>query len=81
MTMRSTVKDVMTTHVAAVRKTATYKDMAAVLREQRVSAFPVIDDDHRVIGVVSESDLLVKRHRARGHRAAPAPRAGQGERS
>jgi CBS domain-containing protein len=50
----------MTKHVAAVRKTATYKDMAATLHEQRVSAFPVIDDDHRVIGVVSESDLLAK---------------------
>jgi CBS-domain-containing membrane protein len=34
--------------------------MAALLREQRVSAFPVIDDDNKVIGVVSESDLLVK---------------------
>jgi CBS-domain-containing membrane protein len=60
MTMSSTVKDVMTTHVAAVWKTASYKDMAFMLREQRVSAFPVIDDDHRVIGVVSESDLLAK---------------------
>src|ERR1700761_3618101 len=58
--MSSTVKDVMTTHVAAVWKTASYKEMAAMLREQRVSAFPVIDDDHRVLGVVSESDLLAK---------------------
>jgi CBS-domain-containing membrane protein len=34
--------------------------MAAMLRERRVSAFPVIDHDNKVIGVVSESDLLVK---------------------
>jgi len=54
------VKDVMSTHVAAVRRHATFKDIAAVLREQRVSAFPVIDDDNRVIGVVSEADLLTK---------------------
>jgi CBS-domain-containing membrane protein len=58
--MSSTVRDVMTTHVAAVRKTASYKAMAAMLHEQRVSAFPVIDDDYRVIGIVSESDLLTK---------------------
>jgi CBS-domain-containing membrane protein len=58
--MNSIVKDVMSTHVMAVRPNAGYKQMAAMLREQRVSAFPVIDDDNKVIGVVSESDLLVK---------------------
>jgi CBS-domain-containing membrane protein len=58
--MSSTVKDVMSTHVMAVRPNAGYKEMAAMLREQRVSAFPVVDDGNKVIGVVSESDLLVK---------------------
>jgi len=55
-----TVKDVMTTRVVAVRKDASFKEMAAMLRKSRVSAFPVIDDAGRVIGVVSEADLLVK---------------------
>jgi CBS-domain-containing membrane protein len=58
--MNSTVKDVMSTHVIAVRRSAGYKEMAAMLRDQRVSAFPVIDDDNKVIGVVSETDLLAK---------------------
>jgi CBS domain-containing protein len=58
--MSSTVKDVMSTHVMAVRPGAGYKEMAAMLHRQRVSAFPVVDEDNRVIGVVSESDLLVK---------------------
>jgi len=58
--MSSTVKDVMSTHVIAVRERAGYKEMAAMLRDQRVSAFPVIDDDNKVIGVVSETDLLAK---------------------
>jgi CBS domain-containing protein len=58
--MNATVKDVMTTHVVAVRLQATYKEMAAKLRELRVSAFPVLDDDNKVIGVVSEADLLTK---------------------
>ena len=58
--MSSTVKDVMSTHVIAVRQSAPYKKMAAMLHEQRVSAFPVLDDDNKVIGVVSESDLLTK---------------------
>jgi CBS domain-containing protein len=58
--MSSTVKDVMSTHVIAVRQSAPYKEVAAMLRDRRVSAFPVIDDDNKVIGVVSESDLLTK---------------------
>jgi CBS domain-containing protein len=59
--MRSiTVKDVMTTTVVAVKKGASYKEMAALLRKYRVSAFPVLDDDQKVIGIVSEADLLVK---------------------
>lgn len=58
--MNSTVKDVMTTHVLWVRRDASYKDMAARLRQFRISAFPVLDDDLKVIGVVSEADLLPK---------------------
>ena len=58
--MNAIVKDVMSTHVIAVRQSAGYKEMAAMLRDQRVSAFPVIDDDNKVIGVVSETDLLAK---------------------
>ena len=30
------------------------------MREYRVSAFPVVDDDGKVIGVVSEADMLAK---------------------
>jgi CBS domain-containing protein len=58
--MNATVKDVMSTHVVAVRKNAPFKEMAARLREHRVSAFPVLDEDNKVIGVVSEADLLAK---------------------
>jgi CBS domain-containing protein len=58
--MSATVRDVMTTRVVAVRKDASFKEMAAMLRSSRVSAFPVVDDAGRVIGVVSEADLLVK---------------------
>jgi CBS domain-containing protein len=50
----------MTRSVVAVRKNASVKEMAAMLRERRISAFPVLDDAGRVIGVVSEGDLLVK---------------------
>ena len=58
--MNATVKDVMTTEVVAVRRGATFKNMAAALRRYRVSALPVIDDEEKVIGVVSEADMLAK---------------------
>jgi len=58
--MNATVKDVMTAEVVAVRRDATFKELAAVLRRYRVSALPVVDDAGRVIGVVSEADLLAK---------------------
>ena len=58
--MELTVKDVMTTRVVAVTKDASFRTMAAALREHRVSAFPVLDDDGKVIGVVSEADMLAK---------------------
>jgi CBS domain-containing protein len=58
--MNTAVKDVMTTRVIWVKKDATFREMATALREYRVSAFPVIDDDRKVIGVVSEADMLTK---------------------
>jgi CBS-domain-containing membrane protein len=69
--MRFTVKDVMSTHVIAARKGASFKEMAEKLREYRVSAFPVIDNDCKVIGVVSEADLLTKEPLTAGTEACP----------
>jgi len=58
--MEPTVKDVMTTRVVSVQRDASFRAMAAALREHRVSAFPVLDKDGKVIGVVSEADMLAK---------------------
>jgi CBS domain-containing protein len=56
----TTVQGVMTTSVVAVREDADFKEMVCAMRSHRISAFPVIDAADRVIGVVSEADLLVK---------------------
>jgi CBS domain-containing protein len=58
--MSQTVKDVMTRRVVAVREDASFKEMADMMRRRRVSGFPVLDRRDRVVGVVSEADLLVK---------------------
>jgi len=74
--MKATVKDVMSTEVVAVRRGASFKEMAASLRQYRISAFPVIDDNRKVIGVVSEADLLAKEALADGLAGIPGAVTG-----
>ena len=57
-TMHAYVRDIMTTSVVAVQARTPYREMTALFRQHRVSGFPVVDDDGRVTGVVSETDLL-----------------------
>jgi CBS domain-containing protein len=56
----TTVREVMTAPVVAVRRHARYAEIADTLRRHGVSAVPVIDARTRVLGVVSEADLLPK---------------------
>jgi CBS domain-containing protein len=55
-----TVKDVMSALPVWVSETTPFREIAARLRECRVSAFPVLNAHGKVTGVVSEADLLVK---------------------
>ena len=57
---RHTVADVMTRNVVAVSETTGYKEIVEVLARNAVSAAPVVDENLRVVGVVSEADLLYK---------------------
>ncbi|MEV7069312.1 CBS domain-containing protein [Streptomyces sp. NPDC093990] len=54
------VSDVMTRTVAAVGRTAGFKEIVRLMRDRGISALPVLDGRGRVIGVVSEADLLPK---------------------
>jgi CBS domain-containing protein len=58
--VNATVKDAMTTSVVWVERDTPFGEIAASLRQYRVSAFPVLNKAGEVIGVVSESDLLAK---------------------
>lgn len=60
MSRTHTVGDVMTRTVAAVRRTAPFKEIVQASARWRVSAMPVVEEDGRVIGVVSEADMLPK---------------------
>ncbi|MFE1943604.1 CBS domain-containing protein [Streptomyces massasporeus] len=54
------VSDVMTHTVVAVGRDASFKDVVKLMQEWKVSALPVLEGEGRVIGVVSEADLLIK---------------------
>lgn len=54
------VKDVMTTDIVTVHADTPYGDIVSTLAKHKISAVPVIDRLQRVIGVVSEADLLHK---------------------
>ena len=57
---RYTVQDVMTRTVVSVAPDAEFKEIVAAMERSKVTAVPVVDDGNRVIGVVSEADLLPK---------------------
>jgi CBS domain-containing protein len=53
-----TVGDVMTRDVRVVRRSTPLKEIARRLTEHGVSAMPVLDEEDRLLGVVSEADLV-----------------------
>jgi CBS-domain-containing membrane protein len=71
------VRDVMTVEVVTVDEHAAFKEVARLLTERRVSALPVLDGEGRVVGVVSEADLLLKEEFPEG---PPGGRLLQGRR-
>src|SRR6266542_3857413 len=54
------VDQVMTRDVVTVSPQTSLKDVAALLTERRISGVPVCDEANRVLGVVSEHDILLK---------------------
>ncbi|MCF3147971.1 CBS domain-containing protein [Streptomyces platensis] len=55
-----TVGDVMTRAVVAIGQEARFKEIVEVMERWQVSALPVLAGEGRVVGVVSEADLLPK---------------------
>lgn len=54
------VRDVMVTRVVSVDEDAVFKEIVDALARNRISAVPVLNDRHQVVGLVSESDLLAR---------------------
>jgi CBS domain-containing protein len=55
-----TVSDVMTHTAVAIGSEAPFKEIVELLDQWKISAVPVLAGEGRVVGVVSEADLLAK---------------------
>lgn len=58
--MKHTVESVMTAEVVTVRPSTPFRELVRLLEQHRISALPVTDDSGRLVGIVSEADLLIK---------------------
>ncbi|GIF00862.1 CBS domain-containing protein [Paractinoplanes rishiriensis] len=74
------VSDVMSANVVTAGPDASVSELAQLLTRERISAVPIVADDGRVMGIVSEADLVARLSgagRRRRKTAAGVPHARQ----
>ena len=67
-------RDVMSSPVVTVAPDAPLKEVAGILVEHGINAVPVVDGDDRLVGIVSEADLLPLEAHAAGKQPARTAR-------
>lgn len=75
--MSGLVCDIMTRDVLVARPETTFRELVRLIEDHHVHALPVVDELRRVIGIVAESDLLVKEELGEGHVRTPLQRRGR----
>ncbi|MDJ0736380.1 MAG: CBS domain-containing protein [Nostocaceae cyanobacterium] len=56
--MPKTVSDVMSRDPILVRRETPLKEAIQILAEKRISGLPVVDDTGKLLGIISETDLM-----------------------
>lgn len=54
------VRDIMRTDVITIGPKATVRELALLLAEHKISGVPVVDDEGRLQGIVSEGDIILQ---------------------
>ncbi len=57
--MAERIRDIMDTSPATVAPDASVEDVLAALREQQLPGLPVVDEEGRCVGIVTEADLVL----------------------
>jgi acetoin utilization protein AcuB len=55
---RMKVRDVMITDVVAVHPDDTIKEVVALSEKHEIGTFPVVDEDGKLVGILTNTDLL-----------------------
>jgi CBS domain-containing protein len=55
-----TVREIMTSAVITVTPETTVRELADILAKNKISGVPVVDDKGRVLGMVSEADIILQ---------------------
>jgi CBS domain-containing protein len=58
--MEHKVEAVMTSQVITARPSTPFQELVRLLERHHIAALPVVDDTGRLVGIVSEADLLLK---------------------
>ena len=83
------VEDIMTKKVVTAQRGSDIHEVSALLSENGISGLPIVDEENRVIGVVTEADLLAMAGMEKGHTfkdilrhilGEPLPKRKQGDR-
>ena len=56
-------KDIMTKDVITIHPEATVEELARLLMEHKISGVPVVDNEKKLVGIVTENDLIRKNKR------------------
>ncbi|HID82726.1 MAG TPA: CBS domain-containing protein [Chromatiales bacterium] len=52
------VKDIMSTNIKTAKPDTSVREIAKIMCFNKISGMPVVDDDGKIVGVVSEKDVL-----------------------
>ncbi|WP_024621192.1 CBS domain-containing protein [Metaclostridioides mangenotii] len=58
--MNKTAKEVMTTDVIVAKEEDSVADVAKLLIEERIGGLPVVNSENKVVGIISETDIIKK---------------------
>src|SRR5665648_79711 len=70
-----TVEDAMEKNVIVFEAEDKISDIAAILRKNKISGAPIVNDDQKITGIVSEGDImrLIEVHSPKINLILPAP--------
>jgi CBS domain-containing protein len=53
-------RDIMTANPKAVRREASLRDVAQIMRDENCGVVPVVDDSQRLIGLITDRDMVMR---------------------